>query len=61
MATEAAEHLQAALDELNDLILELESGNGEVTPQVTAQVEVRDRVMRILTFCEEPRSLKEIF
>lgn len=32
----------------------------QVTPQVTPQVEVRDRVMRILTFCEEPRSSKEM-
>jgi len=32
----------------------------QVTPQVTPQVEVRDRMAKILTFCEEPRSLKEL-
>ena len=32
----------------------------QVTAQVTAQVEMRDRIAKILKFCEEPRSLKEM-
>jgi len=32
----------------------------QVTPQVTPQAEVRDRMAKILTFCEEPRSSKEL-
>ncbi|MEW6040335.1 MAG: ATPase domain-containing protein [Elusimicrobiota bacterium] len=32
----------------------------QVTPQVTPQVEMRDRIAKILTYCEKPHTLKEM-
>jgi ATP-dependent DNA helicase RecG len=32
----------------------------QVTPQVTPQVEIRDRIAKILRYCEKPRALKEM-
>jgi ATP-dependent DNA helicase RecG len=32
----------------------------KITDQVTDQVEIRDRMAKLLKFCEEPRSLKEM-
>ena len=32
----------------------------QVTAQVTAQVEIRDRIAKTLKFCEQPRTLKEM-
>ena len=48
-------------DEKNDIFaLVFPYPDEQVTPQVTPQVELRDRRAKILKFCEQPHSLKEM-